>query len=278
MSLALPTPTVQAPAVSLPAAFRALRAGLRRERLLTVTGLAHAALLPLFAAPMLVDARTVLDENVWLKPAKFAASIAIYTLTVALLLGPLPEGRARAWARWTTAAPLAGEMAIIALQAARGVRSHFNDDSGLDAALFAAMGVMILVATAGAVVLLVMHLRDRGLSPALAAGVRAGIALSLLGSVVGGAMSGMGQHTVGAEDGAGEKTSVTGWSADHGDLRVAHFAGLHALQVLPLLGLVVAARAPGPSGARWVWAAAGAYALLVAALFAQALAGMPLAG
>jgi hypothetical protein len=91
-------------------------------------------------------------------------------------------------------------------------------------------------------------------------------------------MSGMGQHTVGAEDGAGEKTPVTGWSADHGDLRAAHFAGLHALQVLPLLGLVVATRAPGSAGARWVWAAAGAYALLVAALFAQALAGMPLAG
>jgi hypothetical protein len=84
-------------------------------------------------------------------------------------------------------------------------------------------------------------------------------------------------HAVGApEDGPG--LPLVNWSVTGGDLRIAHFVGLHSLQVLPLTGFL-ASRRDGLSG-RGPLLAVGVvgafYVLLTAALFAVAMLGQPL--
>jgi hypothetical protein len=93
----------------------------------------------------------------------------------------------------------------------------------------------------------------------------------------------VGAHSVGVADG-GPSMPVTGWSSAGGDLRLPHFTGIHALQALPLLALLLAwlaARYPARLGAvrtrvRLVRVAAAAYAGLLALLTWQALRGQPL--
>ena len=88
-----------------------------------------------------------------------------------------------------------------------------------------------------------------------------------------------GAHTVGAPDG-GRGLPVTGWSADHGDLRIAHFLGMHGLQVLPLLAWWIArrrARLDERTQRNLVFAAAASYLALFGLILWQAFRGQSIA-
>ena len=77
------------------------------------------------------------------------------------------------------------------------------------------------------------------------------------------------RHTVGAPDG-GPGLPVTNWSSEHGDLRIAHFLGIHSLQVLPLMGYYIA------KSKKQIMILSSVYFFVVIALLVQALAGIPL--
>jgi hypothetical protein len=239
----------------------------------------NVGLLALSLAAMPFDSRKILGLNPWIKPVKFDVSVIVFLLTIAVLLWALPDDwrSTKVWVGWGVGVAMIVEDTIIALQSARGVRSHMNYDTHLDQGLFATMGLFILLNTLLSVWLLVAWCRtDAGLPPALVWGIRLGLLMLALGSIEGVRIVANGGHTVGAEDG-GAGLPFVNWSTGFGDLRVAHFFALHALQIFPLVGMALAATrlrvAVQVSG---LFMFAVAYSAAVWWMFAEAMQGLPL--
>ncbi len=137
------------------------------------------------------------------------------------------------------------------------------------------MGAMIALDTVLMIGLLILFFRkDLDLNRVYLWGIRLGIAVFLVGSWVGGQMIANNAHTVGAPDG-GPGLFFVNWSTIAGDLRIAHAMGLHGLQVLPVVGYLLAKRDTEGGLGPFVGFAA-IYVALVMGAFLQAKAGVPL--
>jgi hypothetical protein len=76
---------------------------------------------------ILVDPRLINGAPAWLKPAKFAISTAIYSLTLAWIFTYLPDWpRLKSVTGWITAVVFVLEVAIIDVQADSNVCSSFE--------------------------------------------------------------------------------------------------------------------------------------------------------
>lgn len=253
----------------------------RRDRVLALTGWAMVALLVALVCIAPFDARTIKGLNPWIKPMKFCVSITIYVWTLAWFVGYL-----RAYPRpvrlvsWGTAFVFVVEMVCIVSQAARGTTSHYNQATPYDAAIFSMMGAMITLNTLLAAVTFAFFFRRTTpqLAPAYLWGIRLGLLIFVLASLEGMAMIMQSAHTVGAPDG-GPGLPFVNWSTRAGDLRVAHFLGFHALQLLPLAGYWLSRGRSNVAPRRqvtYVALLAFVYMLFTALLFWQAMRGRPL--
>ena len=238
-----------------------------------------------------VDPRSITGAPAWLKPFKFAISTAVYSLTLAWIFGQLSDWpRVRRVVGWTTAVVFVLEVAIIDVQAWRGTTSHFNASTTLDRTLFSVMGAAILLQTMVSVAVAVALWRQRFTDRALGWALRLGMTLTIVGALTGalmtrptaeqleeisagGRVTTVGAHTVGGPDG-GPGVPVTGWSREHGDMRVPHFIGLHAIQALALVVVGLRRwRRPEIVRVRVVLAAAASYASLFLVLLWETLRG-----
>lgn len=231
---------------------RVVAAGFAAAPALTLLGFIMASGLILCMLGLVVDRRVITGAPAWLKPAKFALSTTIACWSFALCIAST-----RIWPRVTRgldivlAAGLFIEIALIDMQAARGTSSHFNFSTRFDGMVFGVMGVSIACIWLAMLLLTVVLFRQPFAGSAWGWSLRLGMVIALVGTGSGafmtvpnsqqlaaahaaGQLAIAGGHTVGAPDG-GRGLPVTSWSADHGDLRIAHFLGMHGLQVLPLL-------------------------------------------
>ncbi|MFB9529613.1 hypothetical protein [Nonomuraea roseola] len=227
------------------------------HRPLVLCAAAMAVLGVISGLGLVIDERLVMGEPVWLKPFKFAASFSLYAITLTWMIGQVQRWRRTLW--WLGTVTVFGfvlpEIAAITFQAVRGVRSHFNFSTQLDEIVFAVMGGAAYLGWLLTFALGVFLLFQRRTDRSMAWAIPLGVAISLAGMSIGYLMTAptaeqaqtldagiaittIGAHSVGGLDG-GAGAPVTGWSTETGDLRVAHFVGLHALQALPLLAIVL---------------------------------------
>lgn len=236
------------------------------------------ALLAMTIVWAMVDGRVVEGQAAWVKPAKFALSFVVFFGTLALVEVRLsPAWRESALLRvvaGVTAAAMIGEMAWMTLMAAQGQGSHFNFATPFHEMMYSLMGLGAFLLVLGVAVVGVVVLRDGGarLTAPMRVAVGWGFVLTfVLTLITAFTMGSLGRH-VGLHPDGGAVIPLFGWSAVVGDLRPAHFLALHAMQVLPLVAWALRGR--GGVGA--IWATGAVWTALTLAVFAQALAGLPL--
>lgn len=269
---------------SPPAASLDLRGGLddslrRADPALLSAGLLLLALLPAFLLLGQIDARTVGGVGTWVKPAKFAASLGVHLVTLALLWGWTGGfGQQRAGRVLARVIVFAGvfEVAYIAFRAANGEASHYNFASPLSILMFQLMGVGATILVLGPAAAGIAAWR-KGATESTAghAAIIAMAASGIMAFVTGAALSVNGGHFVGTPLPGSPTWPLVGWSTTAGDLRAAHFMALHMLQAIPLAALATAMARPGQVRGT-VLAVALALSAVSLAAMGWALAGRPL--
>lgn len=206
----------------------------------------------------------------WRKPIVFGVSGGITTLSLAWVVSALPATRERAaWVR-IYVVTMAVEVGLITLQAWRGVASHFNTSTPLDAGIFTAMGLLIAVASLAMIRWTWLAWRHPVLDLAEHRARLYGM-LALVGSLAVGQW--MAVHGSMVTAGVIESAAPNVYGAA-GLMKVPHAVGLHALQVLPLLAFLLRRTGrPAAYRARAVAMASAGYGLLFVAALGQTFAG-----
>ena len=228
-----------------------------------------------------LDARTLNGINVWIKPLKFEISLSVHLLSVAWLMLFLPERQGRLVRGLAIAMAAAAffEIAYIMLQASRGEASHYNVATPITRVMYPLMGIgaVMLVATSGWIGAMILRQGDMSRPIVFAAGL--GLVLgSLVGGITGAYMSSQTGHWVGGQPTDLGGLPIFGWSRTGGDLRVAHFLGLHLIQILPVAAWIGAGILPDRLQKPAIVAVAAAGSLITLAVFVQALSGQPVLG
>ncbi len=240
------------------------------------------------------DRTVITGMPAWVKPTKFALSTGIYALSLVVVIRYTPIWRkALRAAEFLIGLSLTVEIILIDIQAARHTTSHFNLSTPVDKLVWQTMGAMIGIFWLSSILVAVAALRTRYATRLWTIAVRSGMLLSVAGSGTGFFMATpshiqleaakqthhmpvAGSHTIGGVDG-GPGVPMLGWSTQYGDVRIAHFLGLHSIQALALVAFVLQRRRVAEAQAEQILSAAVfTYASLFCLVLIEALTRHPI--
>jgi hypothetical protein len=244
---------------------------------------------------LIVDNMALNFSPLWLKPFKFAVSSIIYAVTLIYLTTLIPNQKFLKIANWITSCGLIIELIIIYLQAYRGRMSHFNFLTLEDMILFQIMAFAIVAVWISLFIYIIGFFKLQTNEDSMIPAIRIGLLITFISMGLAFTMTSpskediqraeinkgpigitMGSHSVGETDET-KRLPLTGWARTGGDLRIAHFLGLHAIQILFLIGLFIRSlKINYKSGLVIVCAIGLLYSGFIAFTLLQALNGIPL--
>jgi hypothetical protein len=248
-----------------------------RNPLLAKMGLFFLILAVCLGLYATINTVTILGINSMIKPLKFALSTWIYAWTMAYLLFYVNNQIRVKWYSILATFVMLYENGVITIQAFRGKLSHFNQTELLGGILYAIMGVLIVWLTTATLIISLRFIFQKNdfIRKPFALSIKIGLIFFVIFSFMGGYMSVINSHNVGGKIGESGLTFLN-WSTLFGDLRVAHFFGLHSLQVIPILGFYVSTNIKNESKASlMIWLGSIIYLAFVCFTMVQAINGMP---
>ena len=228
----------------------------------------------IFSILFLILAKTttaqVYGVNAWYKPFKFAFSTLTFAWAMAWYCYYLPDFNVKLFS-WSIIILLGFEIVYIAIQASKGQLSHYNSSTPFYAVMFSLMALAASLATLYTAYVGFLFFKNsfQDLPNYYVWAIRLAIIIFVIFSFEGFAMGSRLSHSVGAIN-DNSNWFILGWSKTVGDLRVSHFIGMHALQVLPILSYYVLKNTKLTIGLSII------YGLLALLTLIQALQGRPL--
>ncbi len=192
-----------------------------------------------FAILFLVFAKTsntqVYNVNAWYKPFKFAFSTFLFSWAMAWYCAYLSNFNINYY-NWTVIILLSFEITYIAIMAGKGQTSHYNLSTPFYSAMFSMMALAATLVTLYTAYVGYLFFKQSfpDLPDYYVWAIRLSVVIFVIFSFQGFAMGARMSHSVGLENDNSD-LFIFGWSKTVGDLRVAHFIGMHALQVIPIV-------------------------------------------
>jgi hypothetical protein len=208
----------------------------RRNKSLLLFGWFNFFMAILCIGLLAFDHTIVLGSNVWMKPFKFYFSAGLMSWTMGWLLYSVNSKISRNIFSWVIIISFLFENGIVFIQSWRGVASHFNVKTPFDTLMNNGLLLFIVLFFLDMLMITIVLFSQKKmpLSQHYSWGVRMGLLIFLILSIVGFGMFLIQSHTIGGEDGT-KGVMLFNWSKKHGDLRIVHFMGVHALQIIPLV-------------------------------------------